>query len=110
MSTEVAPVDMSYRDVVLYPVLDIAAFIHEHGKEGTIQVMQKPGVLTSEYTEGKQFWVMAMDYEGTILASSRHPENAVHVRAVYRYPPQFNWERAGYSGEKRGRYGIYEPV
>ena len=76
VSTEVVPVDMRYRDAALYPVLDIAAFIHEHGKERTIQEMQKPGAFTSEYTEGKPFWVMAMDYEGTILASSRHPENA----------------------------------
>lgn len=76
VSTEVVPVDMRYRDAALYPVLDIVAFIHEHGKERTIQEMQKLGAFTSEYTEGKQFWVMAMDYEGTILASSRHPENA----------------------------------
>lgn len=76
VSMEVLPVHMDYRDAALYPVLDITAFIYEHGKEAAIQEIQKPGAFSSEYTEGKRFWVMAMDYEGTILASSQNPEMA----------------------------------
>ena len=75
LSKDVVPVNTSYRDAVVYPVFDIAAFIRDHGKDVAIQEMQKPDAFTSNYTEGKRFGVVALDYEGTILASSLHPED-----------------------------------
>ena len=74
VSTEILPVHMDYRDAVLYPVFDVVAFVHDHGKNATLQEIQKPGAFSDQNTERKEFWIFAMDYDGNLLASSRYPD------------------------------------
>ncbi len=74
LSEDVAKVDMRYRDAMLYPVLDVAAYVRDHGKDATLQEMQKPDAFSSVYTQGKEFWIFGMDYDGNLLASSRYPD------------------------------------
>lgn len=81
MSKDVAEVDMSSRDAVLFPVLDVVAYVRDHGKEATLQEIRKPDAFSSAYTKGKEFWIFGIDYDGNMLASSRYP-NATGVNVL----------------------------
>ncbi len=74
VTKDVVTVDMSFRDAAMYPILDVAAFVRDHGENATFQELRKPDAFSSRYTEGKSVWFSAMDYEGQLLASSAHPE------------------------------------